>query len=310
MHISELKEGDSIWIRDGKAYFWYTCSFISYDNITKEASGMVNKNNSGTRDKFQIGSTITNTVEYCGLQNGKLFATFAPDGTLWEDDSVLGKKLKHPSFGQISVSRVSSSGEVSLFGSDIKLNHYISLEIHAAHLSRGLHNDNVFEDRSLIRVNMTPNQWAEFVSSFNTTGVPCTLSYTKEFGPIESFPFIDKTTQFDVEMSVILKKAKEQYADQKEKLDKICAKSSITKDDKVTIQDSYRMFSGMLTNHIDFIQRQFQENIDSLMTQADTAVMSKLRSKLEGLGLDWVQEVLDALTSSNKLVMIGDKDNE
>lgn len=310
MHITELKKGDNIWIRDGKAYFWYTCYFIKYDKNTSAVSGQVLKNNSGSRDKFPLGSTITNTLEYCGIQNGKSFATFAPDGTLWQDDGVLGKKLKHPSFGQISISRVSTSGEVALFGSDIKMNHFIQLEIHEAEMSRSLHSDNVFDGKTIIRVNLTPLQWAEFVSSFNTTGVPCTLAYTKEFGPIESFPFIDKATQFDVEMSIILKKAKEQYTDQKEKLDKICAKSSITKEDKVVIQDSYRLFTGMLNNHIDFIQKQFQENIDSLMGQSETAVMSKLRSKLEGLGLERVQEVLDALTEGNKVVMLSQSEGE
>jgi len=307
MHVRDLKEGDNIYIRHVKAWFWYLCSFSKYDEETQEVSGYVIKNNSGSKDKFQPGDRISNTIEYCGMQDGIVFATFAPDGTLWKDETVLGKSLKHPSFGQISVARVSTSGDVALFGSDIKMSHFINLEIHDAHITRGLHNDNVFEDRTIVKVSMTPMQWAEFVSSFNTTGVPCTLKYTREFGPIEPFPFIDKVTQFDVEMSVVLKKAQERYADQKEKLDKICAKTSITKEDKVTIQETHKLFTSLLTNHIDFIQSQFQENIASLMCQADTAIMSKLRGKLEDLGLERVQDVLDALTSSNSVIMLKDE---
>jgi hypothetical protein len=89
----------------------------------------------------------------------------------------------HPAFGMIQASRVSvgggpGSGAV-LFDSDIKHGHTVRVRIHRAIRRRDLSTDWIHPGQELIEVEMSEAQWAGFVSSMNTSGVPCTLRRTE-----------------------------------------------------------------------------------------------------------------------------------
>jgi hypothetical protein len=87
----------------------------------------------------------------------------------------------HPAFGMISAVRASYSGDGQvLFQSDIKHGHTIRISVSGATRKRDLHHDWVHDDaRPLIEVELSEAQWASFVSSMNTTGVPCTIRRTE-----------------------------------------------------------------------------------------------------------------------------------
>lgn len=89
----------------------------------------------------------------------------------------------HPAFGMISAGRVSigggpGSGSV-LFQSDIKHGHTVRITISRATRKRDLNHDWVHSGQELIEVELSEAQWASFVSSMNTSGVPCTLRRTE-----------------------------------------------------------------------------------------------------------------------------------
>lgn len=90
----------------------------------------------------------------------------------------------HLAFGSISASRVSQGGGGKvLFDSDVKHAHYVVVKISGAVRDRKLQRDWIYQDnRPYIEVAMSESQWASFVSSMNTSGVPCTINWTKEHG--------------------------------------------------------------------------------------------------------------------------------
>ncbi|UTC28936.1 hypothetical protein MARCHEWKA_04240 [Brevundimonas phage vB_BpoS-Marchewka] len=89
------------------------------------------------------------------------------------DRDLHGHEVEHPSFGMVTVARV--SGESDLFMVDYPQGHAIILEISTAQLVKRDAGDRVHENRSVARVEMSEVQWARLLSSFNTGGVPCTL---------------------------------------------------------------------------------------------------------------------------------------
>lgn len=80
----------------------------------------------------------------------------------------------HPAYAMISAGRV--SGGQTLYGSDLQHQHYMTISVTRAETHRHLSNDwHHAEIREIIEVAMSEAQWQAFVSSPNTTGVPCTL---------------------------------------------------------------------------------------------------------------------------------------
>lgn len=85
---------------------------------------------------------------------------------------------KHPAFGLIGVHRISATPGEVLFQSDLRHHEYIRLEIHEATRNRDLTHDWVLPGRLVCEVSMSMSQFASFVASGGTTGVPCTLEFT------------------------------------------------------------------------------------------------------------------------------------
>jgi hypothetical protein len=85
---------------------------------------------------------------------------------------------KHPAFGMIGVHRISANPGEVLFQSDLRHHEYIRLEVHEATRNRDLVHDWVHPGNLVCEVSMSMSQFASFVSSGGTTGVPCTIAFT------------------------------------------------------------------------------------------------------------------------------------
>lgn len=78
----------------------------------------------------------------------------------------------HPSFGLIRASRRSSSGNRVLFGSSIKNNNIVAIEIHEAEHDRDLSNDWYHDKKSIIEIEMSPSQFSNEYGFWNTLHYP------------------------------------------------------------------------------------------------------------------------------------------
>jgi hypothetical protein len=98
-------------------------------------------------------------------------------------------KQTHPAWGMIAAHRVTSHPGAVLFDSDIRHQHYVTIKISGARRQRDLNRDWIGEEETEIEVSMSEAQWASFVSSINTTGVPTTITYKKGEEDIPGMPY-------------------------------------------------------------------------------------------------------------------------
>lgn len=86
----------------------------------------------------------------------------------------------HPAFGSITAHRISTTPGAVLFDSEIRHTYFVRVTIAPMMRKRDLNRDWLHsESHPLLEVDMSEAQWASFVSSMNTSGVPCTVR-TKE----------------------------------------------------------------------------------------------------------------------------------
>lgn len=86
----------------------------------------------------------------------------------------------HPAFGSITAHRITSNPGAVLFDSEIRHTAFVRVSISPMQRKRDLSRDWLHPDsHPLVEVDMSEAQWASFVSSMNTSGVPCTIRVTE-----------------------------------------------------------------------------------------------------------------------------------
>jgi hypothetical protein len=83
----------------------------------------------------------------------------------------------HPAFGVIGVHRIHATPGEVLFQSDLRHPEYIRITVHEATRKRDLKHDWVHPGPMVCEVSVSMSQFASFVSSGGTQGVPCTIDF-------------------------------------------------------------------------------------------------------------------------------------
>lgn len=81
----------------------------------------------------------------------------------------------HPAFGSITAHRVTSTPGAVLFDSDVRHEQFVRVSIGGMTRKRDLRSDWLHATNPVVEVDMSEAQWASFVSSMNTSAVPCTI---------------------------------------------------------------------------------------------------------------------------------------
>ena len=184
-------------------------------------------------------------------------------------------------YGMISVHRTNSTG-THLVGSDIEHQQFITLKISTANYERTLKNDWFFPDRNLIEISMSLSQWAEFISSPNTSGVPCTLERIqgKCLFEDEEVPFVDKIKLHDDEY-------KRHWANNVKELKNAIwnlSQSFENKESRKTQRELIRQLEILIKNFIPnekFAINEFEEHIEKRVNQAKTEISNYLARFLQ-----------------------------
>ena len=94
-----------------------------------------------------------------------------------QPDNLGWVKESHPSYGVVGISRI--SGNASLFNSEVKHMHFISLTIRNAHRVLDGTHEFLSADNTIAEVRMTEAQFAQFITQPNQgDGVACTIHYS------------------------------------------------------------------------------------------------------------------------------------
>lgn len=204
-------------------------------------------------------------------------------------------------YGMIQVHRTNSTGS-HLVGSDIEHQQYVTLKISKAIYERNLKNDWWFDRDNIIEVSMTLSQWAEFISSPNTSGVPCTLDRIQGrcLWKEEEVPFVDKIKLHDEEYKRHWKK---NIAELKNLINNL-SDSFENKESRKTQRELIHQLDLLIKNFIPnekFAINEFEEHIERRVNQAKTEISNYLarylQDNIEQLSVNMSQNILGITTA-------------
>lgn len=189
--------------------------------------------------------------------------------------------------GMISWSRLSCGSTRPHFGTEVKISHPIRLEISTAKESRDLSRNWYFADKRIIEVEMSPIQWAEFLTSGNTTGVPCTLKWLIGKG----FMSEPKETTIKEDYN---KEVDESFDNIGESFDKVAKtlKDQIDTNKpmgKKALEELLRevdTLKNLATGNIKFVKESFKEDMSKIVTQAKAEFNAYVENRVHEIGIE------------------------
>jgi len=189
----------------------------------------------------------------------------------------MGEYLDHPSYGQISISRVTSTNSIPFYGSQLKHSGYVELEIKHSRLYRSLHEDKFYDGESIVRVRMTAMQFSQMITSLNIGGgTPVTL--TRLNGKmVEDPPFRDEREEIKKDVHKKAKKAVTDLTVALQRLQELSEPNSkVSKVDLREITTLFRRGVMEVEENIPFIVEQFEEAVDVMVADGRADIEAHL----------------------------------
>lgn len=189
---------------------------------------------------------------------------------------------KHPAFGLISAHRVTSQPGEILFDSDLRHNETIVVEIATATRERKLSRYWTFSRKTLIRVQMSYAQWAAFVSSAGTSGVPCTL---RSYGAaqLEELPY---EPELAVSRQEVHDSAAKAFARIRAAEAAYAALPAVPKKAKDAAYADLQRAIAHATGNIDFVVKSLDEHVENVTTKARADIEGMAVAHAKQLGIE------------------------
>ena len=202
---------------------------------------------------------------------------------------------KHESYGMIEMSRTTSSRGENLFGSSIKHQNTIHIRISPAEVDRKLNQDWFHNLGSpYIDVEMSQSQFAEAITSMNTTGTPCTIRRLNNKG-MEDCPQVSKRELFEEEFTKDMENLAKQLKTLTKETEEILNKKTINKSDREIILAQIKRLNQEIRSNIPFIGSQFNEQMDKTITESKGEIEAFVLNKIHSLGLEKLKELQDSV---------------
>jgi hypothetical protein len=196
------------------------------------------------------------------------------------NSSVSDSVTTHPAYAQIRASRV--SGSTSLYDSDFRHQHYMTITISRSELHRGLNRDMHFSNEDLIEIALSEAQWATFVSSPNVgMGVPCTLERL-DGKPIPGLPDPQsRVDQFSEEVRVDL----EQTIGLMDKALKELQGVGLSKTKYNLVAEAINSARRNLNSNLPFVADQFSEHMENVFEAAKQEIHGYMTNVIQRAGM-------------------------
>lgn len=210
------------------------------------------------------------------------------------EETKFGTETTHPAYGTIMFNR-SYGYKRSLFGSSIEHSNVITMELKHADITRRLHDDHIFGGKLIAKIEMSYSQFAEAITSFGQgSGIPCTIRYTEKDGNIPDCNFVNKRKQFEDEFK---EKTEEAMSESQQLIqdisDLFSQKKALTKSDKESVMKKLRKLSMDIGCNMDFISKQFNEQMDKTVREAKGEIESFCKNKINSIANMTISEHRD-----------------
>ena len=187
--------------------------------------------------------------------------------------------------GMISWSRTCGSAR-PLFGTEIETANPVKLSISHAEESRDLSRNWYHARKEIIDIEMSPVQWAEFLVSGNTSGVPCTIKYLN--GMKMSDP---KTSTIKEDYNKETEEAFDNFEKAFNKVAKTLKEQIDTKKPmgKAALENLLNEVEILRTNtvsNVNFVKHSFKEDMDKIVTKAKAEFNAYVENRVHEIGIE------------------------
>lgn len=190
----------------------------------------------------------------------------------------------HPAYGSISASRVSTNPPKTLFDSEIRHTHYVTLRINRASIKRDLNHNWIHPDITpLIEVAMSEAQWASFISSMNTSGSSCTITSTGTEHNVPGLEFRPVLAQSLAEVRGAAQEAFQEIERASEEYAQVLA-TGTAKEKREALRDLQRAIAHGPAN-MKFAAESLNEHAENVVQKARADVEAMVVTEAHRLGI-------------------------
>jgi len=179
-------------------------------------------------------------------------------------------RAEHPAFGQIIVTRQSSSHGNYLYGTDHHHTYTYCLKIDRSEMIRHLSNDRYHSGAHIVEIEMTEAQFNGLSSYVGYgEGVPCTIRYTEKDGLIPGLPRpAARVDQFRKEIEQAVTESDALLLEAIKQIEEL----PISQKKKDGLVRSLGNARGRLVNSAAFVAEQFEEHVTTVTEEAKQAL--------------------------------------
>jgi hypothetical protein len=200
------------------------------------------------------------------------------------------EEIDHPSFGAISWSRVTGD-RGPFFMASLKHTGWVEIEIHEARATvNGAHTRlSTAGKRSIVRVAMTEEQFARFITTPNRgSGAPCTIT-RREGLQIPQCPPDKQASQYRKEMETKARVTADSLKEALALLKKALAGKTVRKGDLKDIQEEVARAAREVGANMPYLMKLFDEYLDTVTSEASAHFENHVRTRLDDLGISALQ---------------------
>ncbi len=197
---------------------------------------------------------------------------------------------EHPCYGQMGFYRTTSGAARNLYGSSIRHHNTITLEISHSEKHRNLNETWYFPKDEIIRVSMSPTQFAEAISTMGSSPIPVTIERLegKNTPPCPNENIRQKfKDEFKQDMEELTDDMQHDFDEAK----RILTKSGPLKvADRKAIAEVLRKLEMQIRSNVPFIHSQFDRATEKTVTEARGEIEAFYENKIRSLGLETARE--------------------
>lgn len=202
----------------------------------------------------------------------------------------------HPSYGMISVSRISGGNQDTLFGSSLD-SHYTSfrIRIRGGYINNNMGHMRYAADQKdpVVEIALSAAQFSELITNMSSfDGVPCTILSREgcriERPPVQTTERKSIRDDFELKIKNLFSRL-EEFQSQTEE---ILNKPSILKSDRSELRSKLSQFRREIESNIPFMTEMFDEATDKTINAAKLEIDNFMTNTLVTLGLEKLENNL------------------
>ena len=174
----------------------------------------------------------------------------------------------------------------TLFGTEIQSNP-ITITIKRATECRELNRNWYLEHGKLVEIEMSPIQWAEFLVSGNTSGVPCTLRWLIKEGYMSEPKAPEIAKQYDDEVKL----AFDEFGNSLDKISNLVksvldSNKSMTKKQMEELLSIIDVSKHKVVADAEYVKESFKEDMEGMVTKAKAEFNAYVENRVHEIGIE------------------------